>query len=130
LEADGIVSSKDRGALLAAVLAAREGLPGPSPEAIASLQHKPTARAIQERAVPVATPRWFMPGRGKPSFGPPWFVKPAVGRLSMGAHQVNDAAALPEDGVDDYAAGWESLAHLGGVALEGGGWIAEDVLAG
>ena len=130
VEADGIVSSKDRGALLAAVLADRAGLPGPSPQAVASLQHKPTAREIQERAVPEATPRWFVPGHGPVPFPPPWFVKPAVGRLSMGAQQVNDAAALPEEGVDDYAAGWESLARLGGVDLDGQGWIAEDVLAG
>jgi hypothetical protein len=47
VEADGVVSSKDRGALLAAVLAERHGLPGPSPAAVASLQHKPTARAVQ-----------------------------------------------------------------------------------
>ncbi len=130
IEADGIVSSKDRGALLAAVLADRAGLPGPSPRAVASLQHKPTARAIQERTVPEAAPRWFVPRRDKPQFGPPWFVKPAVGRLSMGAHRVDDPAALPEDGVDDYAAGWESLARLGGVDLDGQGWIAEDVLTG
>jgi biotin carboxylase len=130
VQADGIVSSKDRGALLAAVLAERLALPGPSPASVASLQHKPTARAVQERSVPEATPRRFVPGRSKPSFGPPWFVKPAVGRLSMGAHQVDDAAALPEDGMDDYAAGWESLARLGGVALDGQGWIAEDVLSG
>ena len=129
-EADGIVSSKDRGALLAAVLAARKGLPGPSPEAVAALQHKPTARTIQERAVPEATPRWFVPGRGEPPFPPPWFVKPAVGRLSMGAHEVDDAAGLPADGADPYAEGWESLARLGGVRLDGHGWIAEQVLAG
>ena len=130
VEADGIVSSKDRGALLAAVLAERRGLSGPSPRAVASLQHKPTARAIQERAVPKATPGWFVPGRGEPPFPPPWFVKPAVGRLSMGAHVVDDAAALPEDGADDYAAGWESLARAGGVELDGHGWIAEGVLSG
>jgi hypothetical protein len=130
IEAHGIVSSKDRGALLAAVLAERRGLPGPSPRAVASLQHKPTARAIQERAVPEATPGWFVPGRGEPPFPPPWFVKPAVGRLSMGAQVVDDAAALPEDGVDDYAAGWESLARAGGVELDGHGWIAEGVLSG
>jgi hypothetical protein len=97
---------------------------------VASLQHKPSARALQERAVPQATPRWFVPGRGEPPFGPPWFVKPAVGRLSMGAHRVDDAAALPGGGVDDYAAGWESLARLGGVELDGQCWIAEEVLTG
>ncbi len=131
LEADGIVSSKDRGALLAAVLAARRGLPGPSPDAVAACQHKPTARTLQRRAVPEATPRWFVPAGGEPPFGPPWFVKPAVGRLSMGAHLVDDEAELPAGGgADGYAQGWESLARLGGVSLHGHGWIAEAVLTG
>jgi ATP-grasp domain len=131
LAADGIVSSKDRGALLAAVLASRRGLPGPSPRAVAACQHKPTARALQERAVPEATPRWFVSGEREPPFGPPWFVKPAVGRLSMSAHRVDDEAQLPAvGGADAYAEGWQSLARLGGVDLDGHGWIAEAVLEG
>ena len=131
LEADGIVSSKDRGALLAAVLAARAGPARPLAGAVAACQHKPTARALQERAVPEATPRWFVPGGGEPPFGPPWFVKPAVGRLSMGAHRVDDEAELPAGGgADPYTDGWQSLAHLGGVDLDGHGWIAEAVLTG
>jgi hypothetical protein len=130
IEADGIVSSKDRGALFAAALTARRGLPGPSPLAVASCQHKPTARRIQQRAVPDATPGWDASG-GPPPFPPPWFVKPAVGRLSMGARRVDRADELPRARGDDaYVAGWEALARLGGIDLDGNGWIAEQLLAG
>ena len=42
--ADGIVATKDRSALLAAVLAGRRGLPSPTPQALLACQHKPTSR--------------------------------------------------------------------------------------
>lgn len=130
LEADGVVSSKDRGALFAAALAARRGLPGPAPAAVASCQHKPTARRLQQRAVPDAVPGWDASG-GPPPFPPPWFVKPIVGRLSMGARRVDDPLDLPLVERDDgYATGWEALARLGGVDLDGHGWIAEELLTG
>jgi biotin carboxylase len=127
--ADGVVAAKDRSALLAAVVAERRGFPGPTPAAVAACQHKPTARALQERALPEATPRWFVPGDGPAPFGPPWFVKPVVGRLSQGARQVDDLAGLGPDG-NGYAAGWEALARFGGVRLSARGVIAEEVLTG
>ena len=130
LEADGIVSSKDRGALFAAALTARRSLPGPAPAAVASCQHKPTARRLQQRAAPDAVPRWDAYG-GPPPFPPPWFVKPAVGRLSMGVRRVDDPLDFPlVERNDAYAAGWEALARLGGVDLDGHGWIAEELLTG
>jgi biotin carboxylase len=129
IPADGVVAAKDRSALLAAVLAERRGLPGPSPAAVAACQHKPTARALQEQAVPEATPRWFAVD-GTPPFGPPWFVKPVVGRLSQGARRVDDAAELAAPVAKGYAAGWEALARLGGVDLSARGEIAEDLLSG
>lgn len=129
IPADGVVAAKDRSALLAAVLAERRGLPGPSPAAVAACQHKPTARALQERAVPDATPRWFAVD-GTPPFAPPWFVKPVVGRLSQGARRVDDIAGLAVGAGDGYAAGWEALARLGGVDLSARGEIAEEVLSG
>jgi biotin carboxylase len=129
IPADGVVAAKDRSALLAAVVAERRGLPGPSPAAVAACQHKPTARALQKRAVPEATPRWFAVD-GTPPFGPPWFVKPVVGRLSQGARRVEDPEALRPADADGYAAGWEALARLGGVDLSARGEIAEDVLSG
>ncbi len=130
LEADAIVSSKDRGALFAAALTARRRLPGPTPAAVASCQHKPTARRLQQRAVPDAVPCWDASG-GPPPFPPPWFVKPVVGRLSMGARRVDDQRDFPlVEGDDAYASGWEALARLGGVDLDGHGWIAEQLLTG
>jgi biotin carboxylase len=128
--ADAVVAAKDRSALLAAVLAERRRLPGPSPAAVAACQHKPTARALQERAVPEATPRWFVTDDGPPPFGPPWFVKPVVGRLSQGARRVDDPAELAAPGPDAYAAGWEALARLGAVELSARGEIAEELLSG
>src|SRR5262249_56650885 len=61
VEADGIVSSKDRGALFAAALTARRGLPRPAPAAAASCPHKPPARPPPQRARPAATPRQVAP---------------------------------------------------------------------
>ena len=131
LPADGVVATKDRGALLAAVLAQRRGLPGPTPAAVAACQHKPTAREIQARAVPGATPSFVVVGEQPPPFGPPWFVKPAVGRLSEGVRRIDDLAALREraDG-NRYASGWEAIARLGGVALDAHCLLAEEVLDG
>ncbi|MEX0674312.1 MAG: hypothetical protein WD067_06025 [Gaiellaceae bacterium] len=108
LPADGIVGTKDRSALVAALVGERRGLPGPSPAALVRCQHKPTARAIAREVVPEATPR----------FGDvaPAFVKPAVGRLSQ---EYDDA----------YVQGWLDLARLAGFAGEVG-LLAEEVLAG
>ena len=128
--ADAIVATKDRSALLAAVLAARCGLPGPSPRAVASMQHKPTARRLQAQTVPEATPQWALLDGEIPAFGPPWFVKPAVGRLSQGARRVDDPADLLAGADDGYAAGWEALARAGGVELDGTGAIVEELLTG
>ena len=72
LTADGVVGTKDRSALLAAQLAERRGLPGPSPGAIVSCQHKPSVpsdpaacRARRDaRASPWWTDRRLSPRRG------------------------------------------------------------------
>ena len=45
LPADGVVGTKDRSSLLAALIAERRGLPGPTPRALIACQFKPTARA-------------------------------------------------------------------------------------
>ncbi len=95
LPADGVVGTKDRSALLAAQLAERRGLPGPSPGAIVSCQHKPTSRAIQQRVAQEATPR-FAQLDGPPPFPPPWWVKPVVGRLSQEARRVDSEAELAQ----------------------------------
>jgi hypothetical protein len=106
--ADGVVGTKDRSALVAALVAVRQGLPGPTPEALVRCQHKPTAQAIGQEAVPEATPRF---GDVEPAF-----VKPAVGRLSQGYDEA-------------YVEGWRQLAALAGFEGEIG-LLAEERLAG
>ena len=108
LPMDGVVGTKDRSALVAALVADRLGLPGPSPEAVVRCQHKPTTRTIAREVIPESTPRF---GDVEPAF-----VKPAVGRLS----QAYD---------DAYVRGWLALARLAGFKGEVG-LLAEDVLTG
>jgi hypothetical protein len=108
LPADGVVGTKDRSALVAALVGARLGLPGPSPEALVRCQYKPTTRAIAREVVPEATPRF-----GDVEGG---FVKPAVGRLSQGYD-------------DAYVRGWLALARLAGFEGEVG-LLSEEVLTG
>jgi len=108
LPAEGVVGTKDRSALVAALVAERLGLPGPSPAALVRCQHKPTARAIGQQVVPESTPRV---GDVEPAF-----VKPAVGRLS----QAYD---------DAYVRGWLELARLAGFEGEVG-LLAEEMLTG
>jgi hypothetical protein len=111
LPVDGVTGTKDRSALVASLVAARRGLPGPSPAALVRCQHKPTAREIGGRVVPKATPRFGSPGDFEPAF-----VKPAVGRLSQGYD-------------DRYVQGWQDLVALAGFHVEVG-LIAEEVLTG
>jgi hypothetical protein len=130
--ADGVVATKDRSALLAAILAERRGLPGPSPQALVACQHKPTSRAVHERVAPEVTPRWAVLAGEAPPFGPPWFVKPVVGRLSQDARRVDEAARL--DGMvgwDEYRAGYAAIAALAGLEPDAvRGYLAEEVRSG
>src|SRR5918997_6528002 len=45
--ADGVIGTKDQSALLAALIAERRNLPGPSTQSLIACQHKPTSREIQ-----------------------------------------------------------------------------------
>lgn len=110
--ADGVVGTKDRSALVAALVADRRGLPGPRPEALVACQHKPTARETARRVVPEATPRFGPPDQ----LDPPFFVKPAVGRLS-------------QDYDESYVRGWLALAELVGFRRDVG-LLAEELLEG
>ena len=78
IPAGAVVGTKDQSALLAALLAERRGLPGPSPMTLVRLQHKPTARSVQQRVAPEATPRFALLDSAAP-FPYPFFVKPVVG---------------------------------------------------
>lgn len=128
LPADGVVGTKDRSALLAAQLAERRGLPGPSPAAIVSCQHKPTSRAIQQRLAPQATPRFAL-ADATPPFPPPWWVKPVVGRLSQEARRVDGEAELAQL-VDDqsYRDEYAELAGLPEDAVRG--FLVEELVTG
>ena len=135
IPADGVVGTKDQSALLAALLAARRGLPGPRPEALMNCQHKATSRALQREAVPEATPNFALLGLDSPfelPFELPFFVKPVVGRLSQNAFRIDDALdllALHE--ADRYTDRYADIAALAGasrVAVHG--FLAEELLFG
>jgi hypothetical protein len=130
--ADGVVATRDRSALLAALAARRLGLPGPSPEALLACQHKPTSRAIQQRVAPEATPAFAEVAGGRPAFPPPWFVKPVVGRLSQDARRVDDPRALAGlAAMDEYRRGYASIAALAGFpASRVRGHLAEELRSG
>jgi hypothetical protein len=132
LPADAVIGTKDRSALLAALVAERRSLPGPTPSAVIRCQHKPTSRAVQREVAPEATPRFAVVGGDPPPFPPPFFVKPVVGRLSQHARRVDDLAELPAIAeADDYAAGWAEIAALSGLPRDAArGLIVEELLTG
>jgi hypothetical protein len=132
LPADGVVGTKDRSALLAAIVAGRRGLPGPTPGALFSCQHKPTSRAIQQRVAPEATPRYTLLNGLPPGFGPPWFVKPAVGRLSQLARRVDVQSVLDAvDSGDGYQVAYSQIARLAGLPVElVHGYLVEELVDG
>ena len=131
IPADGVVGTKDQSALLAALLAERRGLPGPSPEALVRLQHKPTARLVQQLAAPEATPH-FAVLDGRVTFDLPFFVKPVVGRLSQNAFRIDDPRELLElHEIDRYTTRYAEIAALAGAdPAQAHGFLAEELLAG
>lgn len=88
---DGVVSNNEHfGALIAAVLARRLGLPGNDPAVIIAAQHKYYSRCLQRKIVPEATPRFSVLPYARriehgPEIGFPCFVKPVGDLLSAGA---------------------------------------------
>lgn len=131
IPAAGVLGTKDRSALLAALVAQRKGLPGPSPPAVVRCQLKPLARALGRAAVPDATPGFTLLGVGPPP-APPFFVKPVVGRLSQHARRIDALAQLAALEVDEaYVEGYARLAALAGVDPRAvWGYLAEELLAG
>jgi hypothetical protein len=130
--AEGVVATKDRAALLASLVAQRRGLPGPTPQALLACQHKPTSRALQAEVVPEAVPRFARLDGGMPTFPPPWFVKPVVGRLSQDARRVDDPAELAAlSGWDAYREGYAAIAGLAGFPRDLiAGYLAEELRSG
>ena len=131
IPADGVFGTKDRSALLASLIAERRGLPGPSPRALIACQFKPTARALERASMPAATPRFALLD-GRPPFGPPFFVKPVVGRLSHRARRIDDPADIERlEDVDGYMTSYSRIAELAGLHPDAvRGFLAEELLSG
>ncbi len=130
VEADAIVATKDQSALLASILAARRGLPGPSPRSVLACQHKPTSRAIQRAVAPESTPAVSVLGRDEP-LPLPYFVKPSVGRLSEGARRIDGDTIDPEPVAGAYAERHAAIAAESDADVgELDGLVAEELLHG
>jgi hypothetical protein len=132
LRPDGVAGTKDRSALLAAIVAERLGLPGPSPGAVLACQLKPAARERQRRLMPAATPAFALVG-DSPPLPYPFFVKPVVGRLSQAARRVDDWDGFRglERGPAAYARSVEEMACLAGASVEPlDALLAEELLVG
>jgi ATP-grasp domain len=130
-----IVATKDRSALLAALVGERLGLPGPTADAVINCQHKARGRRIHSEVIPAATPLFAEirhEDDSPPACPPPWFAKPIVGRLSQGARRIDDAAeigALTDR--SGYAADWARIAELAGVpAPSAAGFLVEELARG
>ncbi|MBX9904619.1 MAG: hypothetical protein K2Y31_09710 [Burkholderiales bacterium] len=97
---DGVISNNEHfGALIAAVLAQRLGLPGADPALIIATQHKYYSRCLQNRIVPEATPRFealpYVGGiNSPPELGFPCFVKPVKATYSVLARRIDSFAQL------------------------------------
>jgi hypothetical protein len=129
--ADGVIGTKDQSALLAALIAQRRGLPGPTPEALIACQHKPTSRELQRDVAPEATPDFAILDSRVP-FGLPFFVKPVVGRLSQNVHRIDDRADLLRlHEIDRYTRRYADIAALAGAdPASVHGFLAEELLTG
>jgi hypothetical protein len=97
---DGVVSSNEQfGAIIAAVLSRRLGLPGTDPLAIIIGQHKYYARMVAREVIPEATPPFgaFPYDIDDPADMPvafPCFVKPVKATFSVLARRVDSFAEL------------------------------------
>lgn len=97
---DGVLSNNEYfGALIAAAVAERLGLPGTPPAAVVTAQHKYYSRVAQRAAVPEAVPPFAAfphdvrdPAQIALPF--PLFVKPVRATFSVLARRVDDFAAL------------------------------------
>jgi hypothetical protein len=97
---DGVFSNNEYfGALIAAAIAQKLGLPGTPPAVVATAQHKYYARLAQQRIAPEAVPPFSVfpfdvrdPGEIGLPF--PMFVKPVRATFSVLARRVDDFAAV------------------------------------
>jgi biotin carboxylase len=141
---DGVFSSSDYpGAIVAAALAARLGLPGPRPERVIRAGHKWYSRLPQREAVPEAVPEHALldpRAPGKPlALALPCFVKPVRASFSLLARQVDSQAELEaflrSPAVQDFSAGYAAIYNrlqraLAPLEIDGSHFIAEGLLRG
>ena len=91
---DGVISNNEQfGALIAAVVAQRLGLPGTDPAVIIAAQHKYYARCLQQKIVPEATPRFAVfpyqvENAAAIGLQFPFYVKPVKATYSVLARRV------------------------------------------
>ena len=131
IPADGVIGTKDLSALLAAILVERRGLPGPTPQSLLALQHKPTSRDVQRLVAPESTPKFCLLEDGIPC-KPPFFVKPVVGRLSQNTYRIDDLSELEKlHEADRYTNRYAEIAALaGGDPAKVHGFLGEELLSG
>jgi ATP-grasp domain-containing protein len=97
---DGVFSNNEYfGALMAAELARRLGLPGTDPRVLKIAQHKFYCREVMARIAPEATPRFFafpyrLGDRRAFELPFPFFVKPVKATFSVLARRVDNLAEL------------------------------------
>jgi biotin carboxylase len=138
---DGVFSSSDYpGAIVAAAIATRLGLPGPRPRDVLLCSHKYHAREALAAAVPEATPPFaLVDPDDRPAIGFPCFVKPVKGTYSMCARRIESAAELDaflaSPAVRELRTRFvrifdRLLAAYTDFTIGGGGFVAEGLLSG
>ena len=96
----GVVSTNEQyGALIAATVARRLGLPGTDPAAVIRAQHKALARTLTAAALPEASPRytvfpWTVDAAAAAALPYPLFVKPVKAAYSVLARRVDRVEEL------------------------------------
>ena len=97
---DGVISNNEQfGALIAAVVAQRLGLPGTDPAVIIAAQHKYYARCLQQKIAPNATPRFSvfpyqLASAADTGLPFPFYVKPVKATYSVLARRVDNFTQL------------------------------------
>ena len=143
---DGIISNHEQfGALIAAVLAERLGLPGNSPLAIIACQHKYYCRMVEEKLVPQATPRYapiaYPFEKDRPiDLAYPFFVKPIKATYSVLAKQINSPSELADHLRFGFFEEWiirrlvkpfaDLMPLYTPLAVEPNGLLAEEIMVG
>ncbi len=140
----GVVSSSDYpGCLVAAVIAERLDLVGPTPQSMLRCSHKYFSRLSQQVAAPEATPRFALidPNELSEASVPlpfPLFVKPVKSWFSQHARRIDtyeELVAFARSGtlrrhLSEFVRPLNQLLALYGFPYSGGFLIAEEVLTG